>query len=211
MKIYYRVSKFLSSNPNPLGKDKKYIVYTCFNSFKEALTGQEVYIIADSIPTDWYELFKGYPVIKSASGNVESFHKQISEVCKLPNEEKVFFVEDDYLWQPDSIGKIENALDELTLISPYDHPGHYLEPRFQAPKQMRLIENQTYREAPSNTLTFATFAWVIKQNQDMIRSYGVRDHDLFTDLEHQMYVPVPSMATHLVEGLLAPNILWKLR
>jgi len=164
MIVYYRVSPFLSSNPNPLGRDKKHIVYTCFNSFKKALTGQEVIIIADSIPTDWYDLFKGFKVIKSPSGNVQSFHKQIDEICKLPNEEKVMLVEDDYLWIPESIGKIEKALDDMELISPYDHPRHYQEERFRSPKEMRLVNNNTYREAPSNTLTFATFAWVIKQN-----------------------------------------------
>lgn len=208
MKIYYRVSPFLSSHPNPLGRDKKHIVYTCFKSFQEALGDQDVSIVADSMPTDWYELFRGYNIIKSPSGNVQSFHKQIDLVCKLPNEEKIMLVEDDYLWLPDSINKIEEALDSLELISPYDHPGHYTEERFQTPKLMKLINGHTYREAPSNTLTFATHAYLIKQNQILIKSYGTRDHEMFESLRTKMFVPVPSFSTHLVEGLLAPNINW---
>lgn len=208
MKIFYRVSPFLSSNPNPMGRDKKHIVYECFKSFQKSLTGQEVTIIADSIPTDWYELFKDYRVLIAPNGNVPSFHKQLDEVCKLPNEEKVALIEDDYLWIPGAMGKIERALDEFNLVSPYDHPGHYLEERFQTPKRMRLIEDQTWREAPSNTLTFATHAWLIKQNIDMIKAMGIQDHKMFTTLEHDMYVPVPSLATHLVTGLLAPNREW---
>lgn len=206
MEIFYRVSPYLSTNPNPLGRDKKHIVYECFKSFKKALTGQKVTILSDHVPTDWYELFKGYPVITSPQGNIESFHKQLDLVCKLPNEEKVMLVEDDYLWIPGSIGVIEKALDTFTIMSPYDHPAHYQEERFKhQAKRMILVDNQTYREAPSNTLTFATHAWVIKQNIDIIKSFGVRDHELFMTLEHDMFVPVPSLATHLVEGLLAPN------
>lgn len=206
MKIFYRVSPYLSTHPNPLGANKKNIVYECFKSFKRSLTGQSVTIISDNIPTDWFEIFKGYEVLKSKTGNIETFHKQIDLVCKLPNEEKVMFAEDDYLWIPESMGLIEKALDEFSLVSPYDHPGHYIEERFKhKPKRMVLVGNQTYREALSNTLTFATYAWLIKQNKDLIKTFGVRDHEMFMSLEHDMFVPVPSLATHLVVGLLAPN------
>lgn len=209
MKIFYRVSPYLSTNPNPLGRDKKHIVYTCFKSFQKALTGQEVTIIADNIPTDWYGLFKGYHVDHSPAGNVQTFHRQLDHVLKLPNEEKVALVEDDYLWVPESFGLIERALDEIDLLSPYDHPGHYIEERFKhQAKRMVLIDNQTWRDAPSNTLTFATHAWLVKQSADMIKSMGVQDHKLFMSLEQDMFVPVPSLATHLVEGLLAPNRTW---
>lgn len=208
MNIYYRVSPYLSIHPNPLGKDKKKIVYECFNSFKKGLTDQKLFIIADNVPTDWYELFKGYPIIKSKTGNVETFHRQIDEACKLEGE-KVFFVEDDYLWKEDAITKIEEALDTFGLVSPYDHPAHYTEERFKhQPKRMRLIKNQTWREAPSNTLTFATWSDIIKKNRYKIESFGIRDHEMFASLDHDLYVPVPSLATHLVTNLLAPNQTW---
>lgn len=212
MKIFYRVSPFLSSHPNPLGSDKKKIVYECFNSFKKNITDQEVTIISDNVPTDWYELFRSFNVLKSKTGNVATFHRQLEEVFKLDDEEKVFLVEDDYLWTKGSIEKIERALDYVDLVSPYDHPGHYIEERFKnEPKRMILIDTQTYREAPSNTLTFACRAKIIKNNVRVIKRFGINDHGMFQELQRLgtiMYVPVPSLATHLVEGLLAPNVEW---
>lgn len=210
MKVFYRVSPYLSSNPNPFSDDKKEIVYRCFNSFKKALTNQEVMVISDGIPSDWYNLFKGHRVVQGRNGNVETFHQQVDLICKLDNEEKVMFVEDDYLWKEGAIKTIEDALDEFTLLSPYDHPGHYTEPRFiHQPKEMYLHNNQVYRKAPSNTLTFATYAWVIQQNKQLIKGFGVRDHDMFTALKMDMFVPVPALATHLVKGLLSTGSDWE--
>ena len=118
-------------------------------------------------------------------------------------------VEDDYLWKPDAIDVIEESLNYFHLVSPYDHPGHYIEDRFKyEPKQLRLWSGHVYREAPSNTLTFACNAWVIKQNLEKIKSFGIRDHEMFQSLGVRMWVPVPSLATHLVTGLLAPGYDW---
>jgi len=39
MKAFYRISPFLSSNPNPLGRDKEVINFKCLMSFLEANRG----------------------------------------------------------------------------------------------------------------------------------------------------------------------------
>lgn len=209
MLIFYRVSPFLSSNPNPMGNDKFNIIKTCFESFKKANNGSKVVVIADGFTEEGKKLFAPYEVIEGNHGNVETFHQQLNLVCNLPNEDKVFLVEDDYLWIEGAVASLERALDELEIVSPYDHPGHYLEERFKyEPKRMVLIEDQTYRTCPSNTLTFATRAYIIKQNVEFIKSFGIRDHDLFQSLGIDMWCSVPSLATHLVTGLLAPNRKW---
>lgn len=210
MLILYRVSPYLSSNPNPMGKDKFQIINTCLDSFKKANNGSKVVIIADGFSELGKKIFKEFEVIEGKGGNIETFHQQLDEVCRLDNEEKVLLAEDDYLWLPGAIDKLERALDELELVSPYDHPGHYLEDRFKHQvKRMVLIDNQTYRECPSNTLTFATRAYVIKQNIELIKPFKIRDHELFQSLPVDMWCSVPSLATHLVENLLAPNIDWR--
>lgn len=207
MKVFYRISPYLSSNPNPLGKDKNVINFKCLMSFLEANKGfAQLNFIVDSLDEAWVnDYLKPYgEVIYGHHGNVETFHDQLDEVCKLPNEEIVFLVEDDYMWRPESLKTINRAVEELLLVSPYDHPGHYLEDRFKfQPKQMRMIENQVYRQAPSNTLTFATKAFVIKQNIELIKKFGIRDHDMFTELGIDLWVPVPSIATHMVKGLIS--------
>lgn len=211
MKVFYRISPFLSSNPNPLGKDKDYILNKCLYSFGEANDIEaEITFINDSLSEKWVEeLSKLGKVINAPNGNVETFHAQLNEVVKLPNEEKVLLLEDDYLWRPNTMSLLSTGLDSLDLISPYDHPGHYREERFRdEPKIVKEVNGVIYRSAPSNTLTFACKAWVIKQNYDLIKSFGIQDHEMFQALPVKMFVPTYSFATHSVTGLLAPNVNW---
>lgn len=210
MKIFYRLSYYLSSNPNPLGTDKHLILKTCLDSFRAA-GATNITFILDTIPIEWDDLFTPEDTLVSVngSGNVGTFYEQLAQVKQLHPEEKVFLVEDDYLWETDAIKHIERALDELEIVSPYDHPAHYTEERFRIePKMMRLIDNRTYRSAPSNTLTFATRASVIQENYENFSSYGVADDVIFRKVGVAVWCPVPSLATHLVTGLLAPNKNW---
>lgn len=211
MTIYYRVSPYLSRNKNPLGDNKLHIIQTCFESFKNALGNQKVYILSDNLSEKQLKIFEGFNIIQANSGNIGSFQHQLELASQLDPEEKVFLIEDDYLWVPGAIDLVERSLDVLPIVSPYDHPGHYIEDRFKhQERKIVLIDNHTYRSAPSNTLTFATKAGLIKKYLDHFKSYGVRDHEMFSDLDVEMFVPVPSLATHLVVGLLAPNIDWNI-
>jgi hypothetical protein len=216
MKIFYRASSFLSSNPNPMGAYKDGILMPCLNSFLAVFpnTQHEITFILDGVTDEVASWFSPLgEVLRTDLGNIGTFQKQLDLVSQLPDGEKVFLVEDDYLWRPNA-KKIEDALDKLQIIFPYDHPGHYTEPRFRdEPKLMRLIDNQTYRDAPSNTLTFATTAYVIKQNLNHLKAFKIRDHEMFQSLkglQYNMWCAVPAMATHLATGLLAPNVDWEI-
>lgn len=212
MLILYRTSPYLSVNPNPMGTYKLGIVERCLESFKKANNGSKIIVIADGfLEEEKSSLFTGLTVVDGDGGNKETFHQQLDLVCNLPNEEKVMLVEDDYLWVEGAVAKLERALDELEIVFPYDHPGHYTEERFRhQAKRIVLIDDQTYRDAPSNTLTFATRAYVIKQNIDLIKPFGIRDHELFQSLPQDKWCAIPSLATHLATGLLAPNRNWQI-
>lgn len=188
----------------------------CLNSFLSVFphTQHDITFLLDSVTDEVASWFSPVgKVIRTELGNIGTFQKQLDLVAQLPDNEKFFLVEDDYLWRPNA-KKIESALDELEIIFPYDHPGHYTEPRFgNEPKLMKLIDNQTYREAPSNTLTFASKAYVVKQNLEHLKSFKIRDHEMFQSLKgsgYNMWCPVPTMASHMVVGLLAPNVDWEI-
>ena len=218
MKVFYRCYPGLSSHSNPLGTEKKAIFDECLKSFLSADTENKVEItfVSDGVPDDWFDipaLFHPkiiHPPEHSFTG-MKSLYSSLSftidEIGKLEDNDKVLICEDDYLWLPDTLGKLERALDVMPMISPYDHPGHYTEERFKnQPKKMVLFENHTFRSAPSNTHTFAAPAWVFKKHGEMIKTMG--DHEFFTKVGIDLYVPVPSFATHCVEGLMAPNVKW---
>lgn len=209
MRIFYRISKYLSSNPNPLGKNKEYINKECLFSFLAAFghMEHEITFIVDSLDPEWVtKHLEPYGKIVYEHGKVETLYKAYDIVCEsIHDNENVLLCEDDYMWRPDA-GIITRAVDELSLVSPYDHPGHYTEERFKfEPKQMRLVDGHIYRSAPSNTHTFACKAWYIKQNIDLCKQYGLRDHEMFQSIGVQLWVSVPSLATHLVTGLIAPG------
>jgi len=196
-------------HPNPLGKDKYVIVEKCLESFLKAKdTDCKITFLADSMDPEWVEKrLRPYgEVLIPHQGNEETFWEQLDLTCGLGNEEKVMLVEDDYLWRPNTLKQIEDALDELTVIFPYNHPGHHTEDRFKNdPKLIRLVNGFTYHQVPSNTLTFATKAYVIKQNQEKIKTYGVRDHPMWQALGVDMWAPDYSISEHCVIGLEAPN------
>lgn len=209
LNVFYRLSRYLSTHPNPMGRDKYVIVEKCLDSFLRAKdTDCKITFLADSMDPEWVEskLRPHGEILIPHSGNRETFWKQLDLACETHDNEKIMFVEDDYLWRPNTLKQIEDALDSLTIIFPYDHPGHHTEDRFRdQPKKTRLINGFTYHEVPSNTLTFATKAWVIKQNHEKIRPLEVRDHQIWQAIGLDMWAPSYSIAEHQVIGLEAPN------
>lgn len=205
----YRACPFPSSNPSPLKCDKYTQTKRCLESFLSTKPEKIIFLL-DSY--DDKSLFEPHGEIIDCTGlgNVGTFQKQI-EIASQTDED-VFFVEDDYLWIPDTFKYIKEAVRELDFVSPYDHPGHYLEERFDKHYEMRLIGSRTYREAPSNTLTFAMRNEIAKQTTTTMLRFGIQDHPMFDYLRKDMYLRVycmcPAIATHLVRGLLAPNVIW---
>jgi len=208
---FYRAAPFKSGNPSPLKCDKYTQTKLCLESFLDTKPEKIIFLL-DSY--DDQSLFEPYGEIIDCTGlgNVGTFHKQI-EMCN-DTEDDVFFVEDDYLWVPDTFKYMKEAVKELDFLSPYDHPGHYLEERFDKHYEMKLIGNRTYREAPSNTLTFAMRNEVAKKTMTTMLRFGISDHPMFEYLRNEMglrmHNPVPSFATHLVVGCIAPNVNWEI-
>ena len=210
MKIIYRISPFKPDNPAVCyPNDKKMLVDFSHNSFLEA--GGKKYQITYILDCCefWADEFEKYgKVINITSKNKNESLLKAYEIA----EGDTLFVEDDYLWRPNTIDKIEFALFTLPVLSPYDHPAHYMEERFDKHFELKLIRNDVYRTCPSNTHTFAIRGDVFKKNAAMMIAYGVNDHEMFTELnkDAQMWCPTHSFATHLASNCLAPNVDWPL-
>jgi hypothetical protein len=211
MNIYYRVSPFRPDNPAVVFPDDKlFLVKFSHDSFlKAGGNNYKTTYILDSCE-NWNEHFSKYGKIV----NIVSHDKQTSLLTAydfaLRDGEDSFFVEDDYLWRPETMKQLENALKILKVLSPYDHPAHYTEERFDKHYETKLIDGFTYRACPSNTHTFAIEKETFKNNFDLIKKYGINDHAMFSELNKfaQMFCPCYSCATHLASGCLAPNVKW---
>lgn len=191
-------------NPSPFFADDKYkLIKMSHDSFLKAKSPEDkVIYLLDRCPT-WADLFKDGEVINyTGNKRSDSIVKMFETAYEL--EGKILFVEDDYLWRPDTIKHIESALDTFKLVSPYDHPTHY---EMQEEFNLKRVGDLVYRDGPSNTHTFATTGEYLKEHWDVFH-FGVWDGEMFSKLPDKVWQPTYSFATHLVEGLLAPNINW---
>ena len=209
MEIIYRISPFKPDNLPIYYPDNKWeLVRMCHNSFRSAgAKNYKTTYLLDSC--DWDFSTYGEQIRINTHDKNKSLLKAFE--VGLEMDDDVLFVEDDYLWRPNTLPLLENALKTLPVVSPYDHPAHYTEDRFDHTYKTKLIGNEVYRACPSNTHTFAIQKDVLKENYDLITKHGVNDHEMFTELNNiaQLWCPTYSFATHLASGNLAPNINWR--
>lgn len=207
MKILYRVSSKLQDNKSPIYGDDKYtLVASCFKSFLMAYRGdEELIFLLDNC--GWDDLFEGYgKIIHYHAGDKDKSVRYMFSYAKNDPDDYLF-LEDDYLWQPHSMHRLWSALPELGLISPYDHPSHFIEERF-GPFDIKLVNGFTYRNCDSNTHTFMCSKELLEKHVDTMISFGSNDDQMFRSLGDTLWCPSYSCATHLVDGLLAPNVDW---
>ena len=210
----YRVCSKNSANPPPIYKNepnKLKLIKFCLESFLRTNPDEIIFLLDQVEDKSMFEKY-GKVVDCSGLGNVGTFHKQIELGKEM---DKVFFCEDDYYWRPDTFKLLEKAVDYFDFVSPYDHPSQYVpNSGFENKFEMKMIDNIVYRDSPSNTLTFATSKCVLQKTWEKMMTFGKRDHAMFTALRQEGYriwCPTYSFATHMVEGLLAPNVEWSLK
>jgi len=218
MKIFYRISPKKPDNEAVCFPDDKWKLVTfSHNSFLKA--GGDKYdttYVLDDCSDDWADYFKKYGKVERI--NEKKKYPSLKHTLEMARKEegKLLFLEDDYLWRPNTIGKMEYALNFLPVLSPYDHPAHYSEARFATfPFKLKLIDNNVYRTCPSNTHSFGLTAKTLNDNWNcFVNSLGkiISDHTSFSLLNKtaQLWCPTYSFATHLAQHCIAPNVDWNI-
>jgi hypothetical protein len=213
MTILLRISPKSFGKPLPFGlKDKGEAVALSLNSLiKAGIHNHKVIVISDGWGEGAVPFKYDQWIDKTGAGNEGTFYTQTDIALTLPDDEVVLYLEDDYLWSQDTLNVLHQASEILGFISPYDHPAHYLEERFDKRYLTALVNNRTYRTSPSNTLTFAAPVRLIKKHQIDLKAYGIGDHEMWQSIiasGDEIWCPMLSMATHLVQDWIAPNVAW---
>ena len=220
--IFYRICEKRTaihgaSRPEWFSKEK------CLTSFLNSVENAKEYVnsftfIHDGPEGELYELIKNYNILKINEGNhLGSMTQTYNYASNFKGN--YFFAEDDYLYLPDCVEKIAISIDELDLLTPYDHlagydPGFYFnQPRlvnderksFVADKEWKISEFACYTYSISNKLFHA--------KKDIITSeYCTRgDLDFYRMMYangHPLWVPVPALATQ-VDDYMSPNVDWE--
>lgn len=218
MKVFYRITSIPSTNPSPWGKDKDELNLVCLKSFVEAFrdVDLEIHFIADSCSprVEWmidkYVPFKKI-VHKTNLGINDTMNMSYDLASTV--DDYVLFQECDYLYRPEIGLSYLKALEQLSIISPYDHRNFYIDDTIHSSHcHITLIGEQHFRSTERNTMTWATHSSIIKENLPMLKRYGYLDNEVWQELMiagHVLWVPILSFATHCVNDYLAPGINWR--
>jgi len=219
LKVFYRLCGIPSSNPPPILADNKFeLNKLCLKSFVEAFkeVKPKMVFLCDFCPPMYVGMLK-----QVVPFEYEAYYMQlgINETCLKQYEmakeqdDDILFAECDYLWQPNSGKAFVEGLNELKLVSPYDHLNFYMDRNLHSNQVMlELVGDTHWRSTERNTMTFAVKNDVFKKNYEIFKKYGYLDGDVWYDLlakGYPLYVPLPSIATHMVEKYLAPSVEWK--
>lgn len=212
---YYRITSIPSTNPSPIyQEDKDKLNKLCLKSYVDAFKEirPKTVFICDHCSEDTLEMIYNVckfekEVIVTHLGQNGTSLKQY-DLAKAQNLD-IYFAESDYIYLENSGVELLRGLEEFGLVSPYDHPDHY---KTSFVPKIKVIDNHHWRTAENNTMTWAVSNKLFNDNYDIFYKYGYLDHDVWDDLRvkgHELYVPIPSLATHSVANYLAPTIDWR--
>lgn len=219
MIVYYRLCGIPSTNPSPIFQEDKYrLTKLCLRSFVKAFENvkPDVVFIADFCGQEYEELVKDivpfkYSYIPTSLGINETALLQYEMAYVQKDHDIIFFLECDYLFDRD--GQILlDGVKELKLVSPYDHRNFYIDRSIHSNEcTIELVNDHHFRSTERNTMTFAIDAYVFKRNYDIFKKYGYLDNEVWKDMlseGYPLFVPIPSLATHMAKDWLAPSIDW---
>lgn len=217
MTVYYRMCGIPSTNPSPiLQEDKFKLNELCLKSFITAYASvkPKMVFLCDYCGNEYYDLIKTVPFdTESHFTSIGINHTCLMQYDLAREEEDIIlFQECDYLYRPDTGEQMVEAIESLGLVSPYNHLNFYLDETIHSKQTtLSLVSNHIYRSVERNTMTFGVRPDILRDHFDIFEKYGYLDNEVWKDLRdqgHTLYVPIPSIATHMVKDYLAPQVDW---
>ena len=230
MKVFYRIYPGKPVDRPFANGDKLKLVQGCLRSFLLSCVHSGVQIghisfMLDGCPAVWKEMIhQAVPPRQDAIlhyaiteldgiGNKPSFLKQLEWALNGPDDEFVYFAEDDYLYHPMAIAKMLKLSEMMgSFVSPYDHPDRYSrgDDRF-VKSHIEVWDGWHWRTAESTTMTFGAPRHVIRKSADIMREHACEGRAMWYPIlgKAQLWSPVPSLATHAQDGVLAPCVDWE--
>jgi hypothetical protein len=210
-------------NPNhrPTWFSKKKCLLSFLKSVESArsLVG-EIVFIHDGPKGELYDIVKNYNHYNSNHGNYIGTLSLAYEIAlSMPGD--LYFVEDDYLHIQDSVKVTALALDNLKLISGYDHPVRYNPMKYNGCNDsnydMKVVFDETsqhhWRTNESVCHTYAISGEVFRNMRSTITNFECIRHDqnLFRELYRHnipLWTSIPGIITQ-VDPYLSPGIDWE--
>jgi hypothetical protein len=219
--IYYR----LCAKEGNVERPKWYSKKGCYLSLLGSMSfgdSESLRVFVDGENPQWHtesiDTVHIEPRADSESGKSASFWTCYLSAIEQPEDDWVYFVEDDYLHLPSSLSKLLHCIEDVKpdLVSLYDHPDRYrdlpVHNLTNGKNDIFISRDHHWRTIPSTCMTFACSVRILKSEQEKFEKWKHVDFELFPDLlglksgerKYLMVGAIPSLATHCQSGYIAP-------
>jgi hypothetical protein len=226
MKIIYRIS---DAGYNKVKPD--YITNeNCLENFVNVFSNDNLYIIADNCSKDTLQMITKYIhpnsiETVSVGHGAGTFNLALDYALTLPDDEIVYFVENDYLHKTGSDKVLHEGFDlEASFVALYDHPDKYKgldqggNPYCEGGAEdtrVYLTDSCHWKITNSTTMTFASKVSTLKRVEPILRKHTVGTHPndfhMFLELRENnelLITPIPGYSTHGETAWLSPLTDW---
>lgn len=200
----------------------------CLENFLKHFPKEEITIYADNVKDETFDWLQQYGCeLKRTSGgsSAAGFRIVFDEALKLPDNEIVYFVEDDYFHLENSRQILLEGLERAHYVTLYDHVdkyipasaggNHFIGDDGAEETRVFLTKSRHWKLTNSTTMTFATTVDILREDEPVWRKFtsGTYPHDFdcFIQLRNNgrtLASPIPSLSTHCEPMWAAPLINW---
>ena len=224
MKIIYRISDagYNKIKPSYINNEN------CLKNFVNVFGNEDLHIIADNCSEPTLKMIMKYVhpnaiTIVSVGHGAGTFNLALDEALQSPDDEIIYFLENDYLHRPGADRILEEGFSlGFDYVALYDHPDKYInganpfvEDGGEVTRLM-LTNSCHWKLTNSTTMTFAARVSTLKQDESILRDFtsGTHPNDFLMFLalrekQRGLITPVPGYSTHGETAWLTPLIDWK--
>lgn len=228
MKIIYRISDtgYKKIKPDYINNE---------NCLQNALkvfpwTEYDWFIIADNISEETNDMIQKYIPrdhinYVSIGHGAGTFNLALDEALQSPDDEIIYFLENDYLHKPGSDQIIKEGFElGAAFVALYDHPDKYIGPDQGGnpyceggaeDTRVYLTNSCHWKITNSTTMTFASKVSTLKRVEPILRKHTVGTHPndfpMFLELRENnelLITPIPGYSTHGETAWLSPLTDW---
>jgi hypothetical protein len=228
MKIIYRISDSGYNKVKPAYIHNSACLKNFCNVFFDYI--HDIIILADNCSENTLFMISKYidpiNIHKVSIGHgAGTFNLSLDMALHWPDDEVVYFVENDYLHKQLSPKIIKEGLTlGASFVSLYDHPDKYLDPLNGGnpycqggaeDTRVYLTDSCHWKLTNSTTMTFASTVKELKKYESILRKHtqGAHPNDfqMFLELRENnglLITPIPGYATHGETAWLSPLTNW---
>jgi hypothetical protein len=225
MQVIYRISDtgYQKEKPDYINNQN------CFENALRTFNKANWWVIADNVGDETSGfLHSELKTIEhvSVGHGAGTFNLALNIALNLPDNEIVYFLENDYLHKPEADKILEDGFDlGFDYITLYDHPDKYLNP-FEGGNpfcsgraedtRVYLGEHCHFKLTNSTTMTFAAKVKTLKEDESILRKWTKDTHpydfQMFMELKQKgrrLASSIPGYSTHGETQWLTPLTNWK--